>query len=98
METMKVLLHSVSPAEAPRRAERWDIDSPESARRAHFEWSRSEQVRMESLRRELNQTFDYNTSSYAGVGFRRVEPEPLVATPSLERRLAALCEKMRARY
>jgi NADPH-dependent ferric siderophore reductase len=79
----------------------WQADYPETAEAVREAWLRGETIRTEELRKELEQSVDFNASIYGSVGFRRLEiteEEPLVTNSALQKRLDALCEKLRAKY
>lgn len=92
----------VSTTEAPLRADiyGWYADYPDAAEAARAAWSSNEKVRFDDLKRELRASPDFNTTTYAGVGFHRIASDetPVVHNYALQKRLDMLCEKMRARY
>jgi hypothetical protein len=105
METLMRLTSYTSSSEAPltdlRNNEEWQADYPETAGAMRDAWLRGEAIRTEELRKELEQSIDFNASIYGSIGFRRLEiteDEPLVTNGALQKRLDALCEKLRAKY
>lgn len=100
---MSVLEKTVSStSEAPLRVQTygWHADYPGAAEAARNAWASNEQNRFDDLKRELRATSDFNTTTYAGVGFHRIanDEEPMVQNQALQKRLDMLCEKLRARY
>jgi hypothetical protein len=53
---------------------------------------------VEHVMRAAAPVSNYNTNTYGGVSFMRVEPERIVADDQLQSKLESLCEALRSRY